>query len=94
MVMSKVSNYAKYAKVIKLDEATYNRLATVGRFKETYAGIINRLIDMYEKIQIQNLDIEMKDGKIVSFKKEQQEGNETKKKTKKEKKKEKENISK
>lgn len=46
--MSKISKYSKYAKVIKLDEATYDRLATVGRFKETYAGIINRLIDMYE----------------------------------------------
>lgn len=48
MVMSKISKYSKYAKVIKLDEATYDRLATVGRFKETYAGIINRLIDLYE----------------------------------------------
>lgn len=49
--MSKISKYSKYAKVIKLDEATYDRLATVGRFKETYAGIINRLIDLYEKQQ-------------------------------------------
>lgn len=37
------------AKMVKLDDDVYQRLSSLGEFKESYSDVVRKLVDFYEK---------------------------------------------